>query len=265
MSQTTNINELFQSAQDEGLLSQQAMVNLNIPDIGQQINDAMGVSVDDVTASEVILVTMLIDDSGSIRFAGNSEAVRDGHNLVVESLEATKQKDNILIHTVYLNGSILFPFRSLEHAVKMDSSNYSPDKGTPLYDAVQTTLATVLAKSQEFSDNGVPCRTVTLIVTDGADMHSVRMRAPEDLKPIVEDMLRTENHIIAGMGFDDGSSLVDFRNIFKGMGVPDQWILDKNHNESDIRKAFALFSQSAVRASQGGAVFSQAAIGGFGN
>jgi hypothetical protein len=142
----------------------------------------------------------------------------------------------------------------------MSHKNYNPNKGTPLYEQTIVLLGTVLAKSQEFADNGVPVRTVTLIITDGADEHSGR-RA-KDVKAIVEDMLRTENHIIAAMGIDDGTT--DFRSVFREMGLRDQWILTPGNNHKDICQAFQIFSQSAVRVSQSAIHFSQSNLGGFG-
>jgi activator of 2-hydroxyglutaryl-CoA dehydratase len=146
----------------------------------------------------------------------------------------------------------------------MTDSNYNPMGGTPLFDQIAVTLGTVLAKSQEFSDAGVPCRTVTVIVTDGADEHSRTHRKAAALAPLVRDLLKTEMHIIAFMGIDDGST--DFRAIARELGIPDEWILTPKNTPSEIRKAFALVSQSAVRASlaAGAAGFSKVAGGGFG-
>ncbi len=73
---TPNLNNLFQTAQDEGLLSQASMQALNVIDLGAQIQAGLGVNVDDVTASEVVLVTIMPDDSGSIRFSGNTSPVK---------------------------------------------------------------------------------------------------------------------------------------------------------------------------------------------
>lgn len=259
-----NVNELFQNAQDEGNLSQQAANALTVVDIGAEIQAALGLGVNDmlVQASEIVLVTTMPDDSGSIRFAGNAQLVRDGHNMVIDALLASKQRDNILAHNRYLNGQILYPYVPLNQAVMMDNSNYNPSMGTPLYDQTVLLLGTVIAKTQEFSDNGVPVRTVNLIITDGADEHSTRA-TPQMVKAIVDDMLRTENHIIAAMGIDDGYT--NFRQVFQEMGVRDEWILTPANTEAEIRKAFQVFSQSAVQASQSAAAFSQTAMGGFGN
>ncbi|MGA7936748.1 MAG: hypothetical protein WCA35_24545 [Kovacikia sp.] len=261
MSQTPNLNQLFQSAQEEGVLSAASLQALNVPDIGAQIQAGLGIHIDDVIASEVVLVTLMPDDSGSINYAGNDAIVRAGHNTVLDALLSSNQKDNILVHNRYLNGQVLYPYCPVTQAVRMDTKNYNPNQGTPLYDQAIVLLGTVLAKAQEFSDNGVPVRTVTLMITDGADAHSQRATA-KTVKSLVQDMLRTENHIIAAMGIHDGST--DFQKIFRAMGIRDEWILTPGNGQKEIRQAFQLFSQSAVRASQSAGSFSQTSLGGFG-
>jgi len=263
-SSNQSVAALLGNAQSDGTLSPGAAASIiNITDIGEQIQQGIGIDVSDVTASEVTLVTMMPDDSGSIRFVtGNTEAVREGHNLVLDALSGSKQKASILVLCRYLNGFVLYPYAPLDQAVRMDTHNYDPSQGTPLYDQSVVLLGTVLTKAQSFEDSGVPCRTVTLIITDGADEHS-RRQTPASVRAIVRDMLQTENHIIAGMGIDDGGK-TDFRRVFQEMGIDDRWILTPGNSPTELRRAFNVFSQSAVRASQGGASFSHAAAGGFG-
>lgn len=257
MSQVPNLNTLFQSAQADGVLSNASIQALNIVDIGAQIQAGLGTPVDDVMASEVVLVTIMPDDSGSIRFAGNGAVVRAGHNTVLDTLAMSPQQDQILVHNRYLNGAVLYPYCSVDQAIRMDQHNYDPNLGTPLYDQTLVLLATVLAKAQAFIENGVPVRTVSLIITDGADAHS--RRSVREVKGMVEDMLRTEDHIIAAMGIHDGQT--DFKRVFQDMGLRDQWILTPGNSQTEIRKAFQLFSQSALRASQSAASFNS--LGGF--
>lgn len=257
MSQVPNLNALFQAAQADGVLSNASMQALNIVDIGAQIQAGLGTPVDDVMASEVVLVTIMPDDSGSIRFAGNGAVVRAGHNTVLDTLATSPQQDQILVHNRYLNGQVLYPYCPVDQAIRMDQHNYDPNLGTPLYDQTLVLLATVLAKAQSFIDNGVPVRTVSLIITDGADAHS--RRSVREVKGMVEDMLRTEDHIIAAMGIEDGQT--DFKQVFREMGLRDQWILTPGNSQNEIRKAFQLFSQSALRASQSAASFNS--LGGF--
>src|SRR5437899_209834 len=84
-------------------------------------------------------------------------------------------------------------------------------EGTPLYQQSVALLGTVLAKSQEFADAGVPVRTVTLIITDGADECSGGVGAG-DVAALVRDLQRAESHIVAAMGIDDGGH-TDFRRV----------------------------------------------------
>src|SRR5215472_6199961 len=109
-----DVNDLFQTAHVEGVLSPASLQALTVVDLGAQIQAGLGISVDDVAASEVVLVTMMPDDSGSIRIAHNEAAVRNGHNLVLDALRASKQRDGILAHTRYLNGAVLFPYRPID-------------------------------------------------------------------------------------------------------------------------------------------------------
>lgn len=253
------VNELLEEAHAEGVLSPASLQTLTVVDLGAQIQAGLGIAVDDVQASQVVLLTMMPDDSGSLREAGNEKAVCDGHNLVLEALTASHQRDAILAHTRYLNGSVLFPYRPIDQAIRMSAGNYQAIHGTPLYDQSVVLLGSVLAKAQDFARNGVVARSVTLLITDGADQHSTRCRA-RDVAALVRDLSRAEAHIVAAMGIHDGST--PFREVFREMGIEDRWILTPGNDPGEIRRAFQVFSQSAVRASQA-ASFSQAAIAGF--
>ncbi|MFA6437240.1 MAG: hypothetical protein WCW00_03345 [Candidatus Paceibacterota bacterium] len=254
--------KLIQSAAQEGTISPATAKALTVHDVGMEIEAALGVNVDDVKSTEVVLVTFLIDDSGSIEGAGNTANVMLGHNLVLDALMKTKQKNNILVHTRTLNGTIITPYCLLENAVQLDASNYFPVGGTPLYDETVVILGTVIAKTEQFSKNAVPVRTVTIIITDSCDLHSRKYRRPQDVAPIVQDMFKTEQHIIAGMGIDDHQT--DFKKVFGDMGILPQWILTPDNDPHEIRKAFLMVSQSATKISQNAQGFAQASLGGFG-
>lgn len=260
MTTKNRAEDLLQAAADEGILSDAAVAALSIPDLGAEIQAGLGIHVDDVDSSEVVLVTLMPDDSGSIQFAHNAPAVREGHNLVLDALAASAQRSGVLVHNRYLNGTVLYPYCPLGQAVRMDAKNYDPQLGTPLYDQTVVLLGTVLAKAQELADAGVSVRTVTLLITDGADAGSVRSKA-RDVKAIVDDMRRAETHVVAAMGIEDGTT--DFRKVFREMGIENRWILTRGNSPAEIRKAFQLFSQSAVRMSQSAAL-TTATLGGFG-
>ena len=250
------VKKLLEDAHETGALSAKSLATLDVVDVGAQIQSGLGVTIDDVAASEVVLLTMMPDDSQSIAAANNTAAVRDGHNFVLAALAGSKQSGEVLAHTRYLNGDVLFPYTQLEHAAQMTAANYNPCHGTPLFDQAVVLLGTVIAKAQQLAQAGIAVRTVTLIITDGGDYGSTRCR-PADVAAIVADMLAQENHIVAAMGISDGST--DFKQVFTAMGIPAKWILTPGNSASEIRKAFQVFSQSAVRAAAG------AQLGGFSN
>ena len=111
------VKKLLDDAHDQGALSAKSLKTLDVVDVGQQIQAGLGVTIDDIGASEVVLVTMMPDDSQSIAHAGNTDAVRDGHNFVLQALGGSKQAGEVLAHTRYLNGFVLTPYTALEHAV----------------------------------------------------------------------------------------------------------------------------------------------------
>jgi hypothetical protein len=220
----------------------------------------LGISINDVQDTEIMLLTMMPDDSGSIEARGNTQMVLDGHNLVLDALKSSAQKDSILVHTRFLNGHILFPYTPLANAVRLDPRNYDPRLGTPLFDQFIVLLGTVLAKAQEFAEQGVYVRTATLLITDGADQHSKKADASM-VQKVVSDMLAMEDHLIFAMGIDDGET--DFAQVFREMGIKDDCILTPLDAVGEVRQAFQVFSQSAVRHSQTMGGSRPASLGGF--
>lgn len=259
MSETLNVKDLLSQAADRGSVAADSLGGLQ--DLGRAIQGAMGVSADDVPASEVFLLSFVIDDSSSLRFQSNAQHVRDGHNTVQEELRKSNKGEDILVHAHAINVGRIYPFSPLKSAVKLTNQNYDPSGSTPLFDGTLTVLGTVLAKEQEFANQGVPVRTVTVIISDGANNAS--RKTADDVRLVVEPMLKSENHIVALLGIDDGST--DFRAVAREMGIRDEWVLTPASDGKSIRQAFGVISRISQSASQGAASFSKAAATGFGS
>lgn len=262
-SQQPTVQSLFASAVADGSIDRNA-ASVVVPNMTANIQAALGVSVDDVQASSVCLVTLVLDDSGSIQ-GPNCQILIDGSNMVLDAVGGSKpeDQDGVLVHCRRLNAGIVYPFSPLPQAVRLNGQNFQPDGHTPLYDTVAETMAAVIAKTQDFAMNGVPCRSVTIIVTDGADVGSKTHRTPESVRPLIEAALRSEQHIVCAMGIDDGST--PFADIFARMGVRPKWILTPKNSPTEIRRCFAMASKSAAMGSQAvqGGAFSKVAAGGF--
>lgn len=254
-----DVNDLFQEGHDEGSISTEAVQSLRIADLNDAIRPGLAVNIEDVAASEMILLTLLIDDSGSIRFSSNAQAVRDGYNQIKnEVLRGSRESEEIMIHTRYLNPSIrdengdmtdiLYPFCPIEQAVDMNPQNYDPRGSTPLYDQIFVTLATVQAEMQRWTRLNVPCRSIVVIITDGADLSSSQ-HSPATIRPVVGTLLSQEVNVICAMGIEDGEG-TNFRRVFADMGIPPEWVLTPDNTESDIRRAFGMVSRSVSTASR---------------
>lgn len=263
-SNSANIDDLFGSARAEGVISAASHKAFTIPDVADQINQAMGVPAIDVKGgSELFAVEIVVDDSTSIRRAGNEQAIRDGVNKVRNDLKGAKNHKSILMCVRYLNGGIVVPFTPIDDVPELTTSNYRASGGTPFYDTTIISYGDLVAKTQEFSDRGVPVRSATLLVCDGHDEGSVRYLTPESVAPLTKDFLSGEQHIVCAMGIQDDLG-TDFRDIFLRMGVLPQCILETDATGQDIRRGFGTFSTVATTASQGAPGFSQAQVGGFG-
>ena len=175
----------------------------------------------------------------------NAEAVRIGHNAVLDALLASPHPENVLFSTRYLNGTLLNPFGPLQAAKRLDRFNFLPALGTPLYDQTVELLKMVLAKYEQMGGNYIDTRTATLLVTDGYDEHS-RLQTAHSVDEVVHSMRGTDHHIIAAMGIEGGQT--DFRRVFTRMGIDPKWILTTGSTKEEIQKAFRLFARAASQA-----------------
>lgn len=229
--------------------SQQAL--LRVGGVGAEVARRIG---EEVAADELLLVTILVDDSGSMD--NNCPAVCHGHGLLLQALAGTKATPS-LVHTGFLNGSILSPYQPLAQATPLTEANYSCGRNTPLYRQSVITLGSVMAKAQEQAAKGRRVRTFTLIITDGGDNDS-RGTTAADVRFLVRDMALATNHIVAGMGIGYEDL---FRGVFIEMGIPDRWILTPNATVDEMRAALEKVAASLQLAASGEAGFRQLASG----
>lgn len=56
---------------------------------------------------------MLLDDSSSIQFAGNTSIVQQGTNMMIDALNESQARDEILMSLLTLNNGYITPFGSV--------------------------------------------------------------------------------------------------------------------------------------------------------
>ncbi len=224
--------------------------NLLTGDLGAVvIAGAAGKAAEEITASDVMLVTLLVDASSSIGSRGLEDAVREGQNLLVDALGDARERDSILLALWVFNDrqDVVHAYVGLDDAVRLDRRNYAASGSTRLYDTWCDALLANVAYAEKLRESGTPCRSLVVVVTDGEDCGS--RRRVTDCANLSRSVLATEQFTLAfvGVGTD-----VDFRKVAQEMGVPDGNIaVQAQATPAAIRKVFQMVSQSAIRASQG--------------
>jgi hypothetical protein len=260
--------DLLKGAAEQGNLSPQSMTVakavLKAPDLAQMIMEAIRTPDDQIKKIQQTLLTLIVDDSGSIAGASNEDAVIEGHNHFIEVQKKGRYAEGILGSTIYLNGKVLNPYLPITAMTMMSRKNYQADGGTPLYDVVAATLLSVIAEVEKLEKAGASVRSQTFIISDGYDQHSHKCSAADDAK-LVQDLLMLEGkHIVAALGIGD---VIDWHKVYEEMGIRPQWILTSGgSSDKEIRAMFdnaSRTSASALNSSSTGFT-QQAMLGGFG-
>lgn len=213
------------------------------------IAGAAGKAAEDIVASDVLLVTLIVDASSSIHARGLEDSVREGANMLVDALNATRERESVLMALWSFNDDtrVIHSYVGLDDVTRLDKKNYAGVGCTRLYDTWCDALTANVVYAQRLRDSGTPCKSIVVVVTDGEDVGSKRRAA--ECKRISEQLLASEQFTLAfvGVGTD-----VDFHKVARDMGVPDGCVaVQAQTTPSAIRSVFRMVSQSAIRASQG--------------
>jgi hypothetical protein len=247
------LDALIQSATRSGTLSptSRALIDAGISgDLGDLVlAGARGASLETIEATDVLLVTLLLDASSSIHAAGLEQAIRDGSNTLIDTFRDCRESDSILLATWLFNHEerVLHSYVATADATKLDAKNYAGVGGTRLFDTYCDALAANVAYAQQLRDAGTPTRSVLVVLTDGEDCGS--KRRVSDCAALSKDVLRSEQFVLAFIGVGDAQS---FRSTARAMGIPDGCVEVLTHaTPESLRRLFHLVSQSALQVSRG--------------
>jgi hypothetical protein len=246
---------LFGDAHQSGHLSERSSVALqNVRDLLPEVDKVLG---DKRCEGDVLLVSVLVDDSSSIRAVRNGiDAVIRGHNRLIDV--AQRSRTHVLFHTRYFSAGSLTAYRDADEAVRLSTENYrAGTPRTPLYDSSLLMLGSVVAQATDLAQAGCQVRTFTLILTDGEN--NTGKTTADDVRFLTTDMLEfASNHIIAGMGI--GNPTV-FRRVFTSMGIPRRWILTARSTDAEIEAVFNQIERAIAIAASSAAGFRQLSTG----
>jgi hypothetical protein len=260
---TINVDDLFSDAQSEGVLSPGSASLLT--GLSARIAMSMQPLAVAPTVSEQTLLIALLDNTPSMQHRGrdaasgklspktNAEAVIDGHNLMLESLAGAKAVNSIEYLPLLINpdpsyiqricGRDEFTWKAMRAADQLVEQGFIYGYSTPLYERALTALGSAVARTKFWEDTySVQTRSVTVIMSDGEN-NSGRYKA-DDVKALVGDMQAAERHRIFYWGLQGSDTSIDFHEIGRSMGIPDDAITVIPSDPKAIRALFQLFSQS---------------------
>jgi len=243
------MNNLFASAAGSGIISKptQSLLSGHLGPV--VIAGAAGRPLEDIDASDVTLITVLIDASSSIGGSGLEKAVREGQNALIEAFAGTREEGSILIALWTFDSvtKVVHAYVPVSDATRLTDKNYRSSGATVLYDVWCDALASNVAYAEQLRSGGTPVRSVVVVLTDGEDTSS--KRTARDCAAISHDLLKSEQFILAFVGV---GSETDFRRIALQMGIPDGCVaVEGSATPSALRAVFQMVSKSAIRASRG--------------
>lgn len=258
MSGNSNDNagaELILSAVRDGRVSMASAQALLDAGATPELTRALG---DDGSGGEVLLVTLLVDDTASI--GDCAVEVIDGHNRLLEAL-AEPLTTEVLVQTRAITAGLISPYRQLARAARLDTTNYQAvGEHTPLYREAIITLGSVMAKTAEQDARGRRVRTFTMLLTDGIDNASGDITA-EEVQHLVVDLVEVRGsgrHIVGGLGV--GKPEI-FKGVFAAMGIRPQWVLTASSDADAIRDMFLRVRVGLLSAAASEGRFRQLASG----
>ncbi len=245
------VSDLVRSAFVAGHLSKESVGALKQSDVARLLQ--AGLRRHNLENDEVLLVTAVVDDSGSIAEAHQESAIREGHNHLLQVLKDAHSSAKVLVTTRLLNGKIINPFCPVNDASDLTAQNYDPARfgGTPLYHQSVVTLGTLILQSQALEEAGCNVRTITLLMTDGLDESQYAIgryqfkatydTPASDVAFIAGDMRRSGRHLLAAYAVGTGAAV---NGEFTKMGIEPGWIL----TSPDALASLTRFANEAVRA-----------------
>jgi von Willebrand factor type A domain len=239
---SSNLQSLFKNTANNSLSRQSVdllVQNLN----GQAGLGCVGAQVDSLNTDDVTLLSVIIDESGSMGSVRND--VIDAFNQMTRALHDSKAQDSILMSAWKFSNAptLLFGYTPIDSVPDLTPALYMPDGGTALYDATMNGLTGLVGYGQDLRNNGIRTRSIAVVISDGDD--NMSKHSSTAVRTVAQDLIRQETYTLAFIGLGDPAS---FTHIAGQMGFPS--VLTVSNSAKDIRRALNMISGSVIRASQ---------------
>ena len=219
-----------------------------------------GATIDGLESSEYTLVTIALDETGSI--SGYENQIRDMLKASIEACFSSPYSSNLLIRVIRFGsqygrsgGGGVDEIHGFKTLSEINIADYPQLRGgglTSLYDAVYSSVGAMNTYAESLVDMDFNVNGITLVITDGIDNNSTATASmvQEELKKSVKGEIM-ESHTSILIGIDTGYSevkqcLADFQ-AYTGMN---QFVWAGEATKERLAKLAKFVSQSISSTSQ---------------
>ena len=214
-----------------------------------------GAAVETLGASEYTLVTIAVDTTGSTH--GFSDELRSCLISAVEACQKSPRSDNLLLRAIEFSTSCgkdgikeLHGFTPLIDVNTSDYPDFRPDGLTPLYDAVFSSVGSMIDYGETLMESDYLVNAITFIITDGYDNHSTttpKMIAEKIGTVVQDEQLESLVSILIGINAQEYQSEL---TSFQQEANIDTYIDAGDASKAKLAKLAQFVSQSVSSQSQ---------------
>ena len=214
-----------------------------------------GIRTEHLGATEYTLVTIAVDESGSVYgFEGD---LLNSLKEAVNSCKKSPRSDNLLLRVIKFQTALtngmeeIHGFKPLsEIDADKDYPNFRPGGGTPLCDAVFSSVGSVNAYAKKLMDDDFLANGIVFIITDGYENASTT--TPKMIRTEIEKAVKGEEieslvSVLIGINASDYNDVLE--NFQQEAGI-DQYIDAGEATKSKLAKLAEFVSQSVSSQSQ---------------
>jgi uncharacterized protein YegL len=215
-----------------------------------------GQIIDQLEASEYTLVTIALDETGSI--SGYETQIEEMLKTAVAACNSSPYSQNLLVRvlrfgTQYQGGiDEIHGFKALS---EIDINTYPTLRGgggTPLYDAVYSAVGAMNVYAQSLVALDFAVNGITFVITDGENTHSIatpKMVKDELKKSVTGEIMESHLSILIGIGTGSGSANSALQTFQTETGM-NQFIWAGEATKGKLAKLAEFVSQSISSTSQ---------------
>jgi uncharacterized protein YegL len=219
-----------------------------------------GATIDNLGATEYTLVTIALDETGSI--GGFETQIRDMLTTTIDACKKSPHSSNLLVRVIRFGtqysrrgGPGIDEIHGFKTLGEIDNAAYPQLRGggcTPLNDAVYASVGAMNAYAKSLTDMDFGVNGITFVITDGGENSSVasmKMVKDELKKSVTGEVM--ESHLSILIGIDTGDSYVKpALQRFQTEAGMDQFIWAGEATPGKLAKLADFVSQSISSTSQ---------------